>query len=118
MNSYLYGKWRNSPGDGPVEFYSELDPARWELRKVEVLADGRMGLASANRSTHGTQLAIISIPPCRSSRAWRSPTSLANTESLLVSEELRRFAMTRSGLASKRWRSAHRQRTRQCTCRA
>ena len=63
MNSYLYGKWRNSPGDGPVEFYSELDPARWELRKVEMLADGRMGLASANRSTHGTQLAIISIPP-------------------------------------------------------
>ena len=41
MNSYLYGKWRNPPGDGPVEFYSELDPARWELRKVEVLEIGR-----------------------------------------------------------------------------
>ena len=36
-------------------------PWAGELRKVEILAGGRIGLASSTRSTNGTQLAIIQI---------------------------------------------------------
>jgi hypothetical protein len=62
MNSYFYSKWKNGPAESPVEFYSELDPARWEKRKVEVFRDGRLGYASADRSKLNTRLAIVPIP--------------------------------------------------------
>ena len=64
MTTYLYAKWKTAPADSPAEFYSELDPARWETRKVEVFPDGRMGYASAARSSNnGTRLSIIPLPP-------------------------------------------------------
>jgi hypothetical protein len=64
MTSYMYAKWKNAPADSPVEFYSELDAARWEQRKVEVFADGHMGYASAAKSSNdGTRLAIVALPP-------------------------------------------------------
>lgn len=64
MTTYFYAKWKNAPADSPVEFYSELDAARWETRKVEVFPDGRMGYASsAGSSNSGTRLAIVALPP-------------------------------------------------------
>ncbi len=63
MNTYLYSKWLNNPADSPMEFYSELDPGRWEVRKVEVFRDGRSGYASTVKSTGNTRLAIVPIPP-------------------------------------------------------
>lgn len=64
MNSYLYAKWKNAPHGSPTEFYSELDHARWELRKVEVFADGRTGYASVSQSSNeDTRLAIVALPP-------------------------------------------------------
>lgn len=38
-------KWINAAAHQPVLMYSELDHDRWELRKVEVFRDGRMGYA-------------------------------------------------------------------------
>lgn len=64
MTTYLYAKWKSAPADSPVEFYSELDAARWEKRKVEVFPDGHMGYASSSSSSNdGTRLAIIALPP-------------------------------------------------------
>lgn len=42
--------------------YSELDELRWEIRKVEVFADGHMQFASAEASTGDTRLAEKPIP--------------------------------------------------------
>lgn len=61
-NTYLYSKWKSSPADSPVEFYSELDQDRWETRKVEVFHDGRLGYASATESAMDTLLSIVPIP--------------------------------------------------------
>lgn len=64
MTTYLYAKWKSAPADSPVEFYSELDAARWEKRKVEVFPDGHMGYASSSSSSNdGTRLAIVALPP-------------------------------------------------------
>lgn len=62
MRTYLYARWLNNPADSPAEFYSELDSNRWETRKVEVFRDGRMGYATAGKSTRDTNLAIVQIP--------------------------------------------------------
>jgi hypothetical protein len=62
MSSYLYAKWRDAPADCPVEFYSEIDADRWETRKVEVFADGRLGHAPAARLAGDTRLSIVPLP--------------------------------------------------------
>jgi hypothetical protein len=62
MNTHLYSRWKSGPPDSPAEFYSELDPARWEIRKVEVFADGRLGHASSTGSLHGTRLGLVPVP--------------------------------------------------------
>lgn len=58
----MYSKWINAPADSPVEYYSELDPGRWETRKVEIFHDGRMSYASATQSTYDTRLGIVPVP--------------------------------------------------------
>jgi hypothetical protein len=42
----------------PVVLYSELDDNRFEVRKVEVFRDGRLGYADAVRSSGGTGLGL------------------------------------------------------------
>ena len=34
--SYIHSFWKSAPDDSPVEFFSELDPSRYETRKIEV----------------------------------------------------------------------------------
>lgn len=63
MNTYIYSKWKNSPTGSPVEFYSELDSARYEIRKVEVFQGGKMSYASKAKSTGDTRLGIAPVPP-------------------------------------------------------
>ena len=58
MSTYIYSKWRNSP----VEFYSELDGLRYEIRKVEVFQDGRLEYASKTGTTGETRLGIMPVP--------------------------------------------------------
>ncbi len=62
MSTYIYSKWKNSPAGSPVEFYSELDPNRYETRKIEVFANGSLGFASSVKATDGTRLGITPVP--------------------------------------------------------
>ncbi|MFT4573015.1 MAG: hypothetical protein ACI85E_000209 [Marinomonas primoryensis] len=63
MSTYIYSKWKNSPAGSPVEFYSELDGARYEVRKVEVFQGGKLSYASKTKSIGETRLGIAPVPP-------------------------------------------------------
>jgi len=55
-------KWVHSHSGEPVLLYSELDKDRWETRKVEVFADGRIGFASATEMTPSTKTKLSLEP--------------------------------------------------------
>src|SRR5258705_13531981 len=40
---YIRVRWKHALPDEPVELLSELDSESWEVRKVEVFRDGRLG---------------------------------------------------------------------------
>ncbi len=65
MPTVLYARWRNAPAGCPLEMFSELDPARWETRKVEVFAGDRWHWAGPDGASHGggTGLGEVPIPP-------------------------------------------------------
>jgi hypothetical protein len=44
-------------------FICELDEERWEVRKVEIYADGHCGFASADESAGGADLGELQVPP-------------------------------------------------------
>jgi hypothetical protein len=56
-------EWVHDHPDEPVVLYSELDEGRWELRKVEVYADGTMDFSDAERSSGNTRLGSLPVPP-------------------------------------------------------
>ncbi len=60
---YFKCKWLHDFASEPVLLYSELDADRWELRKVELFADGRKGYASEEGAFGGTRLGEAVIPP-------------------------------------------------------
>ena len=60
---YIKVDWIHTHPDEPTVLYSELDMDRWELRKVEVYADGTMDFADAERSSGTTQLGSLPVPP-------------------------------------------------------
>lgn len=62
MASYIHSTWKNAPPDSPVEFFSELDAHRYETRKIEIYANGRVGFASKSSSALDTRLSIEPIP--------------------------------------------------------
>jgi hypothetical protein len=59
---YIKVRWKHPPNDYPVLLFSELDDVGYEIRKVEVFADGRMQYASAKANTGDTMLSIEPIP--------------------------------------------------------
>ncbi len=59
---YFRAKWKHSFDNEPVWFYSELDDARWEVRKVEIYQDGDKNFASAHEK-RGADLGLEPIPP-------------------------------------------------------
>ena len=61
--NYFKVKWKHSFPDEPVWIYSEVDENRWELRKIEIFSNGRIGYASPTESTGETRLAEEPIPP-------------------------------------------------------
>ena len=63
LNTYLRVEWKHTHADDPVMLYSELDEDRWEVRKVEVFADGRMTYADGRGATGDTQLGEDQVPP-------------------------------------------------------
>ena len=60
--SFMRVRWLHTSSEYPVELWSELDPARNEVRKVEIWADGRVGYASARSEHGGTRLGEIALP--------------------------------------------------------
>lgn len=63
FNTYLRVEWKHTHTDEPVMLYSELDEDRWEVRKVEVFADGRMTYADGTGSSGDTRLGEFQVPP-------------------------------------------------------
>jgi len=61
-NTYLRVEWKHIHADDPVMLYSELDEDRWEVRKVEVFADGRMTYAGGTGSSGHTRLGEVQVP--------------------------------------------------------
>ena len=55
--------WRHSFPTEPVVLYSECDDQGWEVRKVEVFADGTMTFAGEQESTGSTGLGEVPVPP-------------------------------------------------------
>ena len=60
---YLKVKWLQDSPDYPVLLYSELDAQDWEVRKVEVYADGRMNFADHDERSGDTKLGIEPFSP-------------------------------------------------------
>ncbi|MEI8409456.1 MULTISPECIES: DUF6881 domain-containing protein [unclassified Kribbella] len=60
--TYLKVRWIHDFPDEPVELYSELDPDRYEVRKVEVFRDGRRVRADESTTTGGTLLGVVPAP--------------------------------------------------------
>lgn len=55
-------KWVHSFVSEPVLIYSEIDDERWELRKMEIYADGRIGFANRSDSGGGSGLSTEPLP--------------------------------------------------------
>jgi hypothetical protein len=66
---YIKTRWIDSCPDDPVWLYSEIDADRWEMRKVEVFADGQIGFASSAEHTADTRLGESPIPPIEETNA-------------------------------------------------
>jgi hypothetical protein len=61
--NYVLVKWIHSFPSEPVLLYSEIDENRWEVRKVEVYADGHCGYASSEGGFSGSILGQVQFPP-------------------------------------------------------
>ena len=61
--TYLKCNWNHSFPDAPITLYSELDDLRWELRKVEVFRDARMGYADGRKEVGGSRLGLSRCLP-------------------------------------------------------
>src|SRR5207248_1876118 len=59
---YLRVQWRHFHPDEPVEIYTELREDGWEVRKVEVFPDGRIGFASPTEGSGSTMLSVEPLP--------------------------------------------------------
>lgn len=59
---YICVKWNHSFPDEPVILFSELDDARWEIRKVEIYRNGCKGYASTSATFGGTRLGLEPDP--------------------------------------------------------
>ena len=60
---YVKVRWIHTSSDQPVMLYSELNDESWELRKVEVYADGRADFADREDQSGSTKLGIKPLPP-------------------------------------------------------
>jgi hypothetical protein len=61
-NTHLRVAWKHASADKPVVLYSELDEQRFEVRKIEIVADGHAGWADGRDSTAETQLGTERVP--------------------------------------------------------
>ncbi|WP_225828753.1 DUF6881 domain-containing protein [Streptomyces naphthomycinicus] len=59
---YLKVLWSHDLSEEPVELYSELDDAGYEIRKVEIYRDGRRDFADGESSSGATMLGEGPLP--------------------------------------------------------
>ncbi len=59
---YIEVKWIHIHPDEPVFLYSEIDADGWEVRKLEVFADGRVGFADLTEATASTNTKLSHEP--------------------------------------------------------
>lgn len=59
---YLKALWHRAEKHDPIVLISELDDERYEVRKVEVFADGLLGFAGKQASAGGTRLGAEPVP--------------------------------------------------------
>ncbi|MFD3931147.1 DUF6881 domain-containing protein [Streptomyces sp. NPDC058614] len=59
---YLKVLWSHDLPEEPVELYSELDDAGYEIRKVEIYRDGRCDFADGDLSSGTTMLGEGPLP--------------------------------------------------------
>lgn len=60
--TYLMSHWIHDFADEPILLYSELDDHRYEVRKIELYRNGRVGYASAEGGHGGAGLSLEPIP--------------------------------------------------------
>ena len=60
--NYIKVRWIHDDQNEPILLYSELDSDRWEVRKVEIFADGRIGHAGERGSVGDSGLSETPIP--------------------------------------------------------
>lgn len=60
---YIAVRWKHQDPDEPILLYCEIDDAGWEVRKVDVYRDGRIGYADESESMGDTWLASEPVPP-------------------------------------------------------
>ncbi|WP_423760502.1 DUF6881 domain-containing protein [Burkholderia sp. NLJ2] len=54
--------WKHAIDTEPVRLVSVLDRDRYEVRKLEIFRDGRVGFADETRSSQGTELGTVPVP--------------------------------------------------------
>jgi Domain of unknown function (DUF6881) len=61
--SYFRCRWLHDSPDYPVELWSALDTQRYEVRKIAIWRDGRVGYATTTEEVGGTMLGTVPVPP-------------------------------------------------------
>jgi hypothetical protein len=59
---YIRVDWVHDHSDEPVTLFSEYDDEGWEIRKVEIFRDGRVGRASKFGASNGSMLSLAALP--------------------------------------------------------
>lgn len=59
---YIKVRWLHELENEPVMLLSELDDQSFELRKIELYADGHAGYADSDREVGGTFLGEVPVP--------------------------------------------------------
>ncbi|MCM1567225.1 MAG: hypothetical protein NC238_15045 [Dehalobacter sp.] len=59
---YLKVEWIHNFLDEPIEFYSEIDDERYEVRKIIKYRDGRIGYATPDVEVGGAILGELPMP--------------------------------------------------------
>lgn len=61
-STFIRVRWIHESSNEPVELWSELDDQRFEVRKVEIFRDGRIGYADRAKTIGGAMLGTVPVP--------------------------------------------------------
>ncbi|SHM29767.1 hypothetical protein [Rhizobacter sp. OV335] len=94
---YVKVRWLHQHASEPILLLSELDAERYEVRKVEVFADGHMGFASDHQTSGHTVLGERPVPP--------AADIAADPEFVVEGLDGREFEMAwRAAITGSRWK--------------